>query len=137
MSIPDYMTRDPRSKKKKSKRQERRVAKKTDGRVQRGSGSQTFHKGDVRSVEMLVECKRTDKHSLSIKKEWLRKLWREAVGYAKVPALSIEFSSMDLESTNIFLEPHEIIERDWIMVPASFLRQLIEISRERLSDGSE
>lgn len=114
MALPKYFTDGP-GKHKKSQRQEKRVAGALGGKTQKGSGSKAFHKGDVKSAELLVECKRTDADSMSVKKDWLIKIWNEAASYGKTPALSIEFDSMP-----------GIIERDWVAVPASVLRRLIE-----------
>jgi len=114
MKIPDYFLRE-KGVKKKSKRQEDRVARKMGGRTQKGSGSVMFHKGDVKTQELLLECKRTDKASMSVKKEWLEKIAKEAVTYDRVPALSIEFDGMA-----------KLVEKDWIMVPSSFLKYLMD-----------
>jgi hypothetical protein len=59
-----------------SKIQEKRVAKMVGGYVQPNSGATPFFKGDVRTSNILFECKTTTspKKSFSIKKEWLDKL---------------------------------------------------------------
>lgn len=118
MAIPSHFTRQA-GVKKKSDKQERRVAKALGGKTQKASGSMDFHKGDVKTIELLVEAKRTEKDSLSVKKEWLTKISREAMAYNKVPALSIEFENTD-----------KLVSRDWIAVPVSFLNQLLAFYRE-------
>lgn len=114
MTVPKYFS-EGRTKHKKSQDQEKRVAKQLDGKVQKGSGSKTFHKGDVKSRELLVESKRTDKDSLSVKKDWLIKIFNESVAYNKIPALSIEFDQMP-----------NLVPKDWIAIPADKLRYFID-----------
>ncbi len=127
MSLPKYMT-DPadKTKHKKSQKQEKRVAAVLGGKVQRGSGSKAFHKGDVKSAELLVESKRTDKESLGIKKEWLVKISQEAAAYGRIPALSIEFDTMP-----------RLVAKDWIAVPAKTFSLLIEYYKLALKDESD
>lgn len=60
------------------------------GRVQLGSGSKSFHKGDVLSDKFLVECKTTDKASMSVKLEWLVKILEEATDKGRIAALQID-----------------------------------------------
>lgn len=65
---------------RKSQRQEKYAAKDIGGRVQPGSGSQDFAKGDVRSLgRLLVECKTTSKHVYSLKLIELQKIIMEAM----------------------------------------------------------
>jgi len=83
------------------------------------------HKGDVKTVELLTECKHTVKESLRITRKWLEKISVEADYYGKIPALSIEFSDK-----RTFDSLPEKMTRDWIMVPAKFMRELLELRRE-------
>ena len=48
-------------------KQEKRLAKKTGGTTTAASGSFWSRKGDVRSADLLIEAKQTDKASYSIK----------------------------------------------------------------------
>lgn len=90
--LPKWITKD--KSKKKSQKQERRLAKKLkDGRVQAGSGSLWGAKGDVRTKIHLIELKRTDKLSISLKKEWLDKITKEALKDNRIPSLGIEIGS--------------------------------------------
>lgn len=68
-----------------SKKQEKRVAKNLDGKVNANSGATGFYKGDVRTKYLLVECKTATKEvkSVSIKKEWLKKLNEERFAMGK------------------------------------------------------
>lgn len=117
--LPSYFTpHEKKTRKKKSMAQENRVAKATGGRRQKASGALPGSKGDVRSVEMLNECKRTDKKSISISIEYLQKITQEAAFYNKVPSVAIEIES-----------PPKFVNRDWILVPAGFFNELIEVYR--------
>ena len=98
--------------------QENRVAKATGGRRQKASGALPGSKGDVRSVELLNECKRTDKKSISITIEYLQKITQEAAFYNRIPSVAIEIES-----------PPKFVNRDWILVPAGFFNELIEVYR--------
>lgn len=119
------MTR-PTKVKKKSQKQEKRVAKSLGGKVQKGSGSVPFHKGDIKTTELLVEAKRTDKDSMSVKKEWFEKVTREAMAYNKIPALSIEFENTE-----------RYVSKDWVAVPVKFLNMLIEFYRLTNDENNE
>ena len=70
---------------KYSKQQEKRVAKNLDGKINANSGATGFYKGDVRTDYLLVECKTAVKEvkSVSIKKEWLKKLNEERFAMGK------------------------------------------------------
>lgn len=115
MPLPPYMLDQPQDKKKKSKKQEKRFAKQLGGKVQKGSGAMSFHKGDVKTSELLVECKRTDKETIRVDKKWLIKVSREAMGYGKTPALGFGFDDMP-----------PLVDADWTAVPTKFLNSLIE-----------
>lgn len=77
---------------KASQRQEKRVAMRTSGKVQPGSGSGYMRKGDVRSFLQLIECKTTTKQSYSLKRAVLDKIEKEALldGRDFVLALEID-----------------------------------------------
>jgi len=121
--LPTYMLDRPSDKKKKSKKQEKRIAKKQGGRVQKGSGSVTFHKGDVRSAELLTECKRTDGETIRVDKKWLIKISREALGLTLTPALAFGFDNMPA-----------LVAQDWTAVPTTFLKSLIDFYKEHNED---
>ena len=58
-----------------SNRQEKHIAKVTNGKQTANSGATAFSKGDVRTDMFLIEAKTcvSEKKSFSIKKEWLEK----------------------------------------------------------------
>lgn len=115
MALPKYFTGP--TKLEKSQKQEKRVAKTLNAKVQKASGSQAFHKGDIKSKELLIEAKRTDKDSMSVKKEWLIKINAEAAAYNRIPGLSLEFDNMP-----------NLVPKDWIAIPAKELKYLIDCS---------
>lgn len=81
-----------------SKRQESRVAKSLGGKVNANSGATGFYKGDVRTKHLLVECKTATKEvkSVSIKKEWLKKLNEERFAMGKPHSvLAFDFGDGD------------------------------------------
>ena len=104
--------------------QEKRVAKVLGGKRQPGSGSSPYAKGDViqKSTEghsldkFLIECKQTKHKSLSIKGEWLTKISREALAAGKEPALQFEIKGNE----------DTFVEGDWIAVPLSVFKRLLE-----------
>ncbi len=118
MALPKFFSEGP-GKHKKSQKQEKRLADVLDGHVQKGSGSKSFHKGDVKAEVLLVEAKRTDNDSMSIKKAWFIKVFKEASAYSKIPALSIEFDSMP-----------DIVPRDWVAIPSKTLAMFVDFYLE-------
>lgn len=74
----------------KSKKQERFVAEGISGRTVPASGAFWSRKGDARSDEYLVEAKRTDRASISIKREVWDKIRREAILDGRVPVLALQ-----------------------------------------------
>lgn len=94
--------------------QENRVASNLGGKRQRGSGASDYAKGDVKTDDFLVECKQTEKKSLSVKGKWLSKITREAMAAGKTPALSIEIKGIE----------DRLVEQDWVAVPMSVFRRL-------------
>ena len=92
------------------RKQEARVAKRSGGRIQPASGATMFRKGDVTAGEFLIEAKSTDADSLGVKRKWLEKISDEARVVGKTPALAVTFASVPFG-----------VEKDWVMVPASFL----------------
>jgi len=85
--------------KEKSQKQEKSLAKRYQGRPTLASGALHFDKSDVVLRNIRVECKRTDKDGLWVKKAWLDKLKREA--------RTDEFYAMEVEvqDERIYLIP--------------------------------
>jgi len=117
--IPSYFAgREQKKQRAKSMAQENRVAKSVGGRRQKASGALPGVRGDVRSVELLGECKRTDKKSISITLDYLEKITKEAGYYNKIPCVAIEIQS-----------PPKFVNRDWVLLPAGFVQELLEAYR--------
>jgi hypothetical protein len=125
--LPTYLTRDENY--KKFQKQEQRLADDLGGRKQKGSGSKRFNKGDVRMPELLTEAKRTDKRSISIKLEYVRKITEEAQAYGLIPAVAVEWGFTPDDA--IEEKKFRSVERDWVLVPASFLKELLDVYRKR------
>jgi Holliday junction resolvase len=95
-------------------KQETRLAKRSDGKRTRGSGSGN-DKGDVKGAktslvksELRIEAKSTKHASMSVKRSWLTKITEEARATGQTPALAITFAESDPG-----------VDPDWIMLPAS------------------
>jgi Holliday junction resolvase len=109
------------------KAQERRVAAAVRGRRVKGSGCSPYAKGDVvaeahaGAAGWLIECKRTEKASLSLKRAWLVKVAREAVVQGKRPALAVAMAGG---------APAGDVELDWVLVPLSLFTRLMQGEQE-------
>ena len=120
---------------RRPKQQEKKVAKAIGGRRQPGSGSDPRAKGDVRRDDdgfpMLVECKRSmGKKSIRLEAAWLTKITAEAFAGNRHPALAIQF---DQEIMREVARAHGrmIAEADWIAVPLSSFRGMLEALGEK------
>jgi hypothetical protein len=102
-----------------SKKQEKRIAKRSGGRRQPGSGSCDHSKGDVKADKILFECKTTNEKSIRVEKKWLIKISREASAQQRDPCLVASFPEMPSG-----------IERDWAILPMKVLRCLIDKAEE-------
>ena len=100
-------------------KQEKRLAKKTGGTTTAASGSFWSRKGDVRSVDLLIEAKQTDKASYSIKKQIWDKIRREALLDGRIPVLAIQIQDRNL----VVLDEEDFLE----------LRSLQDLGRGELS----
>jgi len=87
VAIPEYMK--PESPKRKSIKQEKRLAKK--GFRTPKSGAFWAFKGDVLQDNYMIEAKRTDAMSMSVKEEWLEKVYNDAVIEGKEAGIELEF----------------------------------------------
>lgn len=75
---------------KRSKKQEERTAEKYKGSRNVMSGAGWVRKNDVRTFDLLIENKFTDKKSFSIKSDEMVKLARTAILEDRVPVLQID-----------------------------------------------
>jgi hypothetical protein len=76
--------------------------------------------GDLKTEDLLVEHKRVEPHvkSVSIKRDWLRKVTEGANQMSKYPALALTF------------EDAKGHEKDWIAFPMSLAEHLLRKLRE-------
>ena len=76
-----------------SKQQEKKVAKRLNGKRQANSGATPFQKGDVITDQFLIECKTKTKDckSFTIKEDWLLKNEEEAFAMGRDSALCFDF----------------------------------------------
>lgn len=80
----------PKSRRKKSEKQEKTLAKRLGGKTQAGSGNQWHSKGDVETKDYLLECKYTKYKSFKVSVD----LWEEINDKAftmggKIPAIEL------------------------------------------------
>ena len=77
--------------KKKSKKQEEKIAKDIGGRTTPGSGALWFSKADVRNDKYLIEAKFTDSNSYQLKYTTWDKIKREAINDGlRIPVMQID-----------------------------------------------
>jgi len=98
MRVVFWMSSSTKSTRQLSDKQERKIAEKTGGKVVVNSGATTFRKGDVTYDYLLVDGKTVGsiRKSVSIKRDWLRKLASEAFIMRKpLSAIVIDFGSDD------------------------------------------
>jgi hypothetical protein len=80
--------------------------------------------------EFLTEAKRTEKKSISITLEVLRRISEEAYQYGLIPSLAIEIAYTDYKDGKEKEKLHPV-ERDWVLIPSHFLGELLDAYRER------
>lgn len=80
----------------KWKKKEKKDKEFFGGSRQRGSGNQWAHPGDIKSSELLIESKHTDKESFTITRKLWDKLYEEALLLFRYPILSIEIKDTEI-----------------------------------------
>lgn len=111
------------------KRHERGVRKALGGVETVGSGNKGM-KGDVWAGDrdagqrLMVECKATEKRSISVKLDWLEKLVQEAHEAGREPVLAIRFEAMKFAGA-----------KDWAAVPMHRLQELLELEARVRKNG--
>mgnify|MGYP001582414030 CR=1 FL=1 len=75
----------------------------------RGSGSSAEKKGDLKSESYLVQAKRTDKKSFTVKLDDLRKAEKEAMNLGKKPLFMVGFYSENKVTDEWVLMPKWMI----------------------------
>jgi hypothetical protein len=95
---------------------EKRLAKRIGGTLTPGSGALAGAKADVKKGEFLIESKATNKESMTLKREWLLKVYQEALETTKNPAVAISFTNDQGQS----------MRRDrWIMIPEHVWHEIV------------
>jgi len=94
------------------------IANSLGGKVQPGSGSSQYAKGDVKSPFsgesiLLTECKTTAKKSIRIQNLFLEKISKEAFAEQGVPGFSFQVNTSD-----------SMCERTWVAVPLSVYKRM-------------
>ena len=118
--VPKWM--EPRTGKQRSLRQEREVASKLDGKVQPGSGNQNHSPGDVKTKNVLLECKTTKHKSFRITTDLIRKVRIEAKSTNKEWAIVLDMDDtyshtkervvvLDLDLFTALMEQYNGFER--------------------------
>ena len=84
------------TKKRRSQKQEKSVAKQFDARLTPASGAKWNAKGDVRSDNFLIECKTTEKDTFILTARTWEKIEREALrDHMRIPLLIIDLEDKD------------------------------------------
>ena len=90
-----------------SDKQEKHIAKLTDGKVQSNSGGTKFGGGDVHTNKFFIEAKTPTKEqkAFSIKKDWIDKMQEQAFEQGKEESvLAFRFSPNDKEDFYVLNE---------------------------------
>jgi hypothetical protein len=99
------------SRKKQINNHEKALAKRLGGSTTPASGATDSKKGDIVVGEFLLDDKSTIKDSLTVTKDMLIKISREAREAGKSPALSLSFSNMGLTAKTWVCVPIDEFER--------------------------
>lgn len=99
------------------RKSEKNLSKRIGGKQRIGSGAIAGLKGDILKDGFLLEAKSTVGESFSVKKEWLLKIYQEALEETKTPAFAINFTDSSGKS--------EKRER-WVAVPEHIWVEIID-----------
>jgi hypothetical protein len=81
---------------KKWKKKEQKDKEFFGGTLQRGSGNQWAFPGDIKTADLLIESKQTDKNSFTITRQLWDKIYEEALLLYRYPLMSIKIKDIDL-----------------------------------------
>lgn len=81
---------------KKWEKKEKKDSKDFGGERQKGSGNYWAKPGDVKTSDLLIDSKQTDKASYSITKKTWDKLYEEALFSFRIPVLSLIIQDLEL-----------------------------------------
>ena len=112
--------------KRKSRKQELRIAEDIGGRRQPGSGNQAHAKGDVRKKgEFRIEAKFTRAKQFTLKREELDKINGEC-SYGEKPVFQIDFISSVTDK----------VDDSWVAIPYDDWKELIDAASKNRGSGS-
>lgn len=107
----------------RSRAQEKRLAKRLEGRRQPASGALPGKKGDVLSgADLMIEAKTTGMQSYRIEENDLITLSNNAAIEAREPVLVVQFEEMPSGTPN-----------EWAAIPMSFFQELLATWRSSRS----
>jgi len=78
--------------KKKSIKQEKKLAKEIGAKLTPQSGAQDTSPADMIKGNYVIESKSTKGDSLSVKREWLDQVKQSPINYGKIPTLILDFT---------------------------------------------
>ena len=78
--------------KKKSIKQEKKLAKELGAKRTPQSGAQTTSPEDMILGNYVIESKATGRKSISLKKEWLDQVKQSPINFGKIPTLVLDFT---------------------------------------------
>ena len=103
----------PESVKAKANATEKKLAKKLGGRTQPSSGAFPGLKGDIKTDAFLFDSKETVHNSISVKKEDLMKITKEANIESKHPALVLTIGN-----------------QEWVCLPLNTFKEMVDLIKE-------
>lgn len=117
--VPPYLKRAMKNDKDKGhagKKAEGSLAHRLRATLQPGSGALAGAKGDMKKGQYLIESKTAVGESFTLRHEWLRKIYQEALETGMTPAMAVTFVDHLGKS-----------ERNgrWIMIPESVFNELV------------
>lgn len=98
------------------RKSEQKVAKRIGGKTTPASGAGGL-KGDISLGSLMIECKSTTHDSISLQREWLLKVSREALASGKTPALHLAFTGDDGKTKE---------KGAWVCIPEWLFQELID-----------
>lgn len=95
MGKPSWLDKkeDPRS---FSQKRERSIAKRMGAKLTPNSGARWHSKGDMENAEQLIEVKSTAASSMTVHKDWLKKIREEAIKEGKSAVFVVDFGDIQL-----------------------------------------
>lgn len=106
-----------KSVRKKSQKQENRIAKEMNGSATPGSGAVWHSKGDVKAEKYLIEAKYTDEAYYSVNLSILKKIIKEALHENfRIPVLYVDIQDLKL----CIVQEKDIVRQDEF-IPDSYI----------------